>query len=104
MQIEKVDNMLDELYELVLGENGFLMELRCKNKFNEQMYLNIKEKLQDLVDEWKKMDFIPKYALLIIVELIDCMSSGNKFLNKEDAIKVEDGSLEIKDIVYCLYT
>ena len=25
--------MVDDLYDLVLGENGFLVKLRCKNEY-----------------------------------------------------------------------
>lgn len=95
--------MIDDLYDLVLSDNGFLSKLRCQNEFDEQIYLNIKSMLQHLVDEWKTTESIPPKALLIIIELIDFLSGGSKFLNEKDKIKVEDANLEIKDIIYSLY-
>ena len=41
--------------------------------------------------------------MLAIVELIECLVGGSRFLNEAEAIKVEDASIEIKDILNELY-
>lgn len=91
--------MINNLETLVLGENGFLVKLRCENKFDESMYSEIKTILKSLVSEWKLQDYVPKKGLLIIIELVEFLSRNSNFLNREDSIKVEDASLEIKDIL-----
>lgn len=37
------------------------------------------------------------------VGLIECLVGGSRFLNEAEAIKVEDVSIEIKDIINELY-
>lgn len=95
--------MLEELYQLVMGEEGFIVTLRCDNLFDEAKYKDIKAMLCNLVEDWKNKEFIPKKAMLIIVELIECLVGGSRFLSKETAITVEDASIEIKDILNELY-
>ena len=36
-------DMVDELYELVMGENGFVVEVRCGFSLDHVMYSKIKE-------------------------------------------------------------
>ncbi len=95
--------MIDEFYDLVLGENGFLVKLRCKNYFDESDYLRIKSYLKSLVSEWKSMATIPKKAFLPIVELVEFLARNSNFLSKEDSIKAEDACIEIKDVLNELY-
>mgnify|MGYP007130638779 CR=1 FL=1 len=52
---------------------------------------------------WKEENQISKKAMLAIVELIECLVGGSRFLNEAEAIKVEDASIEIKDILNELY-
>lgn len=95
--------MVDELYELVLGETGFVVEVRRDYSFNDAKYIRIKEILNKLINEWKQNDYIPKKALLVIVELMICLVGGNRFLSEEEALKLEDASIEINTLLNCLY-
>lgn len=95
--------MIDELFELITGEQGLIVSLRCDNKFDEEKYFEIKQKLKILVFEWKKQQVIPKKAVLAIIELIECLVGGSRFWEEEEIIKVEDASIEIKEIVNELY-
>lgn len=95
--------MIDELFELIVGEDGFIVTLRCDNKFDEDKYTEIKNKLCTLIFEWKKNSQISKKALLAIVELIECLVGGSRFLSDNVAMRVEDASIEIKDILNELY-
>lgn len=95
--------MIDELYDLVLGDNGFIIKLRCDNIFDENIFYKIKELLKKIISEWKSEEFVPKKGFLIIIELVEFLSRNSNFLTKEDFIKVEDASLEIKDIINDLY-
>lgn len=95
--------MVDELFELVVGEEGFVIELRCDNHFNEEKYSDIKNMLCILVLEWKRQQTISKKAMMAIIELLDCLVGGSRFLNEDEAIRVENASIEIKDIINELY-
>ena len=48
-----------DLYELVVGQNGLLVELRMQNSFNEQIFENITDYLNVHLDEWKAKGAIP---------------------------------------------
>ena len=95
--------MIDELFELIVGKDGFIVTLRCDNKFDEEKYTEIISKLCILISDWKEENQISKKAMLAIVELIECLTGGSRFLNEAEAIKVEDASIEIKDILNELY-
>ena len=95
--------MVDDLYDLVLGENGFLGKLRCKNEYDEIKYSKIKQTMKNLVNQWKVMDSVPKKGFLTIIELVEFLARSSNFLSKEDSIKTEDASIEIKDIINELY-
>lgn len=95
--------MIDELFELIVGEEGFIVTLRCDNEFDEEKYTDIKKKLCILVSDWKEENQIPKKAMLAIVELIECLVGGSRFLSEAESIRIEDASIEIKDIINELY-
>ena len=95
--------MVDELCELIQGENGFLVELRCHDHFNEEKYQRIVELLDKLIAEWRRVDAIPKKAMLAIIDLMNELVGGNRFLSEEESIRLEDASLEIYEMLISLY-
>lgn len=96
--------MVDELWDLVIGESGLLVYLRHENELNENLYKRIIEILSVLTDEWESKDCIPKKALLIISELVEALAGGSRFLNDVEALKVEDASIEVRSILNKLYS
>ena len=95
--------MVDKLFELIVGEDGFIVTMRCENKFDEEKYADIKNMLCVLVSTWKEEHQISKKAMLAIIELIECLVGGSRFLSEEDSLRVEDASIEVKDIINDLY-
>lgn len=94
--------MIDELCELIQGEEGLLVEIRMDLIFNEKKYKRIVELLNSLIGEWRKVDAIPKKAMLAIVDLMTYLVGNNRFLSEEESLKVEDASIEIYDILMTL--
>lgn len=95
--------MIDELCELIQGEDGLLVELRMDLVFNEEKYQRIVELLDKLIAEWRRVDAIPKKAVLAIVDLMKDLVGGNRFLSEEESIRLEDASLEIYEMLISLY-
>lgn len=95
--------MVDELFELILGENGFVVEVRCNYSFNDDKYKRIKIILSSLVKDWEQYDNVPKKAMLAIVELMICLVGENRFLTEEEMMKLEDASIEINSLLNNLY-
>lgn len=91
--------MIDELCELIQGEEGLLVELRMELMFNDKKYQRIVELLNLLIGEWRKVDAIPKKAMLAIVDLMTVLVGNNRYLSEEESLKVEDASLEIYDML-----
>ena len=85
--------------ELIYQANGFVEKLRCENKFDEEDYNKIKERLKINVIEWKKMGCVPNDEVVAIMSLVDQLVGGSRFFDEKTAIKVEDASLEIQDII-----
>lgn len=94
--------MIDELCELIQGEDGLLVELRMELMFNDKKYQRIVELLNQLIGEWRKVDTIPKKAMIAIVDLMIYLVGNNRFLSEEESLKVEDASIEIYDMLMTL--
>ncbi len=84
---------------MVQGENGLLVELRCSNIFNEQRFTEITDYLNEHISEWKANGSIPVADAVSLFNLIDDLAGGNRFLSDETALRVEDAALEIQDIL-----
>ena len=95
--------MIDELYELIVGEKGFVVEVRCDYRFDEEKYQRIVELLNILIGEWHAVDAIPKKAMLALIELMICLVWKNRFISEEESIKLEDASIEINCMLNELY-
>lgn len=95
--------MVDKLFDLIAGEDGLVITLRSENRFDESKYVDIKTIIFGLVSDWKQQQMIPKKAMMGIIELLECLVGGSRFLDGDEAIKVEDASIEIKDILNDLY-
>lgn len=85
--------------ELIYEENGLIVKLRSENKFDTDDYNKIKELLKLKIVEWKKLGYVPNDEVVAIMSLIDQLVGGSRFFDEETAIKVEDASLEIQDII-----
>ena len=44
--------MIDELYDLIFGENGFVVKVRCNYCFDTEIYERIRDLISALVIEW----------------------------------------------------
>ena len=92
------------LSDMVQGEKGLLVELRCNNSFNEQIFVDIKNYLNEHLDEWKASGSIPIADAVAIFYLIEDLSGGSRFWSEEVELRVEDAELEIQDIICTLET
>ncbi len=92
-----------KLHDLVVSEDGFLVTLRCENHFDDQKYIEIKNILKKLVSIWKENHCLSTSGLLAVVNLIEQIAGGNRYLSDGDAIKTEDACIEIMDILCDLY-
>lgn len=90
--------------DMVEGENGLLVELRCNNSFNEQIFAEIKNYLNEHLAEWKASGVIPVTDAVSIFNLIDELSGGSRFWSEEVKLRVEDAELEVQDIISTLET
>ena len=87
---------------MVVGENGLLVELRCHNSFNEKIYADIINYLNKHLSEWKLTGFIPVADAVSIFNLIDELSGGSQFWSEEVELRVEDAVLEIQEMINSL--
>lgn len=95
--------MDEELFELIMGEEGFLVKLRCDNRFDEEMFAKIKYNLKKLVEVWKNSEVVSKKTMLALIEIQSFLSRNSIFVADKDAIRVEDACLELADIINELY-
>ena len=88
--------------DMVVGESGLLVELRCHNSFNEKIYTDIINYLNKHLSEWKSAGSIPVADAVSIFNLIDELSGGSRFWCEEVALRAEDATLEIQEMMGAL--
>lgn len=93
----------EKLHELITSENSILVILRCENYFDDEKFSEIRELLEKLIPIWKQNDCISRLGFLAVVNLIEQLSGGNRFLSETDSVKMEDAGLEIMDMLADLY-
>ena len=91
--------LTEKLHDLVVNEDGLLVSLRCKNYFDDKKYIEIKNILKKLVPLWKANNCVSISGLLSVVNLIEYIAGGNRYLSDEDSIKLEDACIEIMSIL-----
>lgn len=87
------------LSDMVVGENGLLVGLRVHNSFNEEIYADITDYLNEHLPGWKSSGAIPVADAVALFNLIDDLAGGNRFWSEEVRLCVEDAMLEIQDII-----
>lgn len=85
-----------EINELIYG---LIVKMRCDNEFDADNYNAIKEKLKTNIVEWKKSGYVPNNEVVAIMSLVEQLVGGSRFFDEETAIKVEDASIEIMEII-----
>ena len=88
--------------DMIVVEHGLLVELRCNNSLNEQLYTAIKHYLNENLPRWNSSGFIPVADAAPIFHLIDELSGGSRFWSEEVQLRVEDAVLDIQDIISTL--
>ena len=88
--------------DMIVGERGLLVELRCHNSFNEKIYTDIINYLNEHLSEWKSTGFIPVADAVSMFNLIDALSGGSQFWSEEVELRVEDAVFEIQEIIRTL--
>ena len=88
--------------DMIVGQNGLLVELRCHNSFNEDIYAQITSYLGKHLPEWKSSGFIPVADAVPIFNLIDELSGKSRFWSEEVTLRVEDAALEIQEMLSSL--
>ena len=100
----KVDHNMKEYLntnfsDIVYGENGFLVELRCNNTFQVQLFGKIKAYLLENQPAWKAAGAIPIPDAVAIFNLIDQLAGGNRFWGEETGRQAEDALFELQEII-----
>lgn len=88
--------------DMIQGENGLLVELRCDNTFNERIFTDIKKYIDENIPKWKESGHISITDAVAIFNLIEQLCIGSRFWSEEIQLRVEDAVLEIQDIICTL--
>ena len=85
--------------DIVQGEDGFLVELRCNNTFQVQLFVKIKAYLIENQPAWKAAGAIPIPDAVAMFNLIDQLAGGNRYWSEETALQAEDALFELQEII-----
>lgn len=94
---EVIDGMRAvKLQELI---QKLIVKMRCENEFDSKCYNDIKIELQEKIIEWNRNGYVLKSDVVAISSLIEQLVGGSRFFDEDTAIKVEDASIEIMDMI-----
>lgn len=82
--------------DIVQGEDGFLVELRCNNTFQVQLFGKIKAYLLENQPAWKAAGAIPIPDAVTMFNLIDQLAGGNRYWSEETGRQAEDALLNYR--------
>ena len=85
--------------DIVQGEDGFLVELRCNNTFQVQLFGKIKAYLLENQPAWKAAGAIPIPDAVAMFNLIDQLAGGNRYWSEETGRQAEDALFELQEII-----
>ena len=91
---------MSKLYDYILDDNGFTIQLRTDNEFDEGEYDKIKNALLGIIPEWKNTGKVNVEDFSVLLDLIQFLAGGSRFWNEEVALRVEDAELELMDIIH----
>ena len=94
-----MDLSASELFELISGENGFLVALRSENRFPVELYQGIIRRIRMLAGQWRERGAVPVGDFLAICYLAAETAGGNRFLPEAEAERLEDANLELFEIL-----
>ena len=77
----------------------FLVKMRCEYEFDTDDYKKIKENIDKKIVEWTELGCVPNSDVVAIIGLVNELSGGNRFFDEMTAMKVEDASIEIMEML-----
>ena len=80
-------------------ENGFLVELRCNNTFQVQLFGKIKAIFLKINQHGRQRELSPSLTAVAIFNLIDQLAGGNRFWGEETGRQAEDALFELQEII-----
>ena len=93
-----LEDVLEEFYAEA-DEDGFLVELRCNNTFQVQLFGKIKAYLLENQPAWKAAGAIPIPDAVAMFNLIDQLAGGNRYWSEETGRQAEDALFELQEII-----
>ncbi len=90
---------MSKLSDFINAEQGFLVKLRCENRFDEGAYREIEEEIRKALPEWKAQGYVRSQDVEALIGLIEQLAGGSRFFDEETAEKAEDACEEIVEIL-----
>ena len=88
---------LTKLEELLLSEDGLLIQLRLGNGLDEEKVERICCVLEELKVEWRDSDCIPRKAVDIFVDFYPAIESTCDLYSEEVSLKIMDIADKVMD-------
>ncbi|WP_066308949.1 hypothetical protein [Bacillus sp. FJAT-29814] len=94
-----MNNNLDLLEELLLGDDGLLIKIRSADGLDKEKAEQIYKVLTDLALEWKDRDSIPKKAADLFIDIYPAMLNQSDYYSEEKAIEIMDCCDKMLDLI-----
>lgn len=92
-----MDNKLELLEELLLGDNGLLISLRLAGGLNNDKVDKVCEVLDKLASDWEDQDTIPKKAADLFIDFYPAMESVCGLYEEDEVVEIMNAADKIMD-------
>lgn len=92
-----MNDKLELLDELLLGEDGLLISLRLGDGLNKEKVDKVCDVLNKLAGDWADENSIPKKAVDLFVDFYPAMESSCGLYNEHEALEIMNAADRIMD-------
>lgn len=96
-------NNVDLLEELLLSDNGFLISLRMGDGLKADLVDEICKVLDELANEWKNIDSIPKKAVDLFVDFYIVLVGSEGLYSEKEFDEIFDAGDKILSHIRACY-
>lgn len=98
-----MDNVIDDLYRSLLGNDSIPERLRLKREVTNMEFNELIDKVEKLVEYYKDKDYVPKKLAACFVDIYNQFSLREDFYPTEKLNLFEDIGVKLQELAYELF-
>jgi hypothetical protein len=94
-----MENKIDMLEELLVGDEGLLISLRFGDGLNKNKLEKVFNLLEEFAEEWSDEHCIPKKAVDLFIDIYPSMEATCELYDEKEEIEIMNAADKILDLI-----